>query len=194
MPMPAAVTLPCRRTMRFFLLTTVPASVIAPGPANARASTVPAGFGIPLPAPHGVHSDSQRTAPAGGVKTLFTVNVALFSCAPEGERPGDPIGVSDGDRQTDIFAEPSAASAPAVALMYTGRLIVCPATESCRIQTACALCAHASVACCAGSATSTSPVKGRSMFPWSRAMTTPVVVPIFAPGAALVFSVYPAGT
>src|SRR5262249_54816689 len=106
MPTPAAVTLPCRRTIRFFLLTTTPATVIAPGPAVARASTVPAGFGIPFPAPHGVHSDSHLTPPTGGVNTLFTVNVALFSCAPKGERPGDPTGVSDGERQTDIFAEP----------------------------------------------------------------------------------------
>src|SRR5918911_242418 len=80
------------------------------------ASTVPAAFGTPLPAPYGVHSDVQRTAPDGGVKTPLTVKLAESSCAPNGERPGEPCGVSDGARQTVSFADPRPASAADVGL------------------------------------------------------------------------------
>src|SRR2546423_14075321 len=127
MPIPEAVTFPLRATTRFALLVTRPASVTAPGPTNARASTVPAAFGTPFPVPYGVHSDSQRAAPVGAVKTLLTVNVALFSCAPNGERPGEPTGVSAGEGQTESFAEPRPAPAPAVGFTYTGRLLAWPA-------------------------------------------------------------------
>src|SRR5207244_1833028 len=71
-PIPDAVTLPLRATTRFALLVTRPASVTAPGPTNARASTVPAAFGTPFPVAYGVHSDSHRAAPTGAVKTLLT--------------------------------------------------------------------------------------------------------------------------
>src|ERR671926_468538 len=97
-----------------FLFVTRPLIVTAPGPTNARASTVPAAFGTPVPAAYGVHSDVHRAAPTGGVKTPLTVNVADSSCAPNGERPGEPWGVSAGARQTVSFAEPSAVSEPDV--------------------------------------------------------------------------------
>jgi hypothetical protein len=98
------------------LFVTTPAIVTAPGPTNARASTVPAAFGTPLPAAYGVHSEVQRFAPAGGVKTPLTVKEASSSCAPNGERPGEPCGVSAGARQTVSFAAPSPASAVDVGL------------------------------------------------------------------------------
>src|SRR5216117_894676 len=101
---------------RFGLLVIRPASVIAPGPTKARASTVPAAFGTPFPAEYGVHSDSHRTLPVGGVKTLLTVKVALLSWAPNGERPGEPCGVSAGERQTLSLAAPRPASTVAVGL------------------------------------------------------------------------------
>src|SRR5436305_565345 len=81
----------------------------------------PLAFGTPVPAAYGVHSDSHRTAPVGGVNTLLTSNVALFSCAPNGERPGEPCGVSEGPRQTVSLAAPRPDSTLAVGFTYTGR-------------------------------------------------------------------------
>src|SRR5947208_16485250 len=98
MPTPDAVTVPLRVMIRFALLVTRPASVTAPGPTNARASTVPASFGTPFPVPYGVHRDSQGTAPTGGVKTVLTVNVAFFRWAANGECFGQPCCVLDRKR------------------------------------------------------------------------------------------------
>src|SRR5438067_2618229 len=133
---PPCVTRPASRSSFRFLFVTFAVSVAAPGPTIERASTVPAGFGTPVPAAHGVQRDVQREEPTGDVTWLLTVKLALSNCAPFGDRPGVPAGTSDGPRHVSIFAAPSAVSAPVVADTYTGKSIDCPATVRCRSHTA----------------------------------------------------------
>ena len=105
---------------------------------SERVSNVPARLTVPFPGLYGVKSDSQRSAPpaAGVLKIPFTVNFASSTWAPFAERPGVPIGTSGGGRQMLSLYAPSACSAPAVGLTYSGRAIVWPATLRLRIQTA----------------------------------------------------------
>src|SRR5262245_14746941 len=125
---------------------------------------------------------------AGTWKMLFTVKFASSSCAPFGERPGVPWGTSAGARHTTILYAPSAASAPAVASTWTGRLMLWPATESARFQTAIWVPVEQPGAFVFGGATTTLPDSGSGMFA-SRAKIEPLVFPIVVPGAAEVLIV-----
>ena len=178
---PACVTLPVNFTSRLAALTFL-ASVTVPSATNARVSTVPATLGAPVPAAYGVVIAFQMLCPAGTVKMLSTVNVASRSRAPFGERPGVPTGTSSGARHTTSLYVPSAASAPASWSTCTGKLMLCPATERARFQTA--RCGTGSqVGASELAETTTSPDSGSGMFA-SRENTVPVVDPIFVPGAA----------
>src|SRR5947208_954825 len=161
---PACDTLPEMRRILFFALVTFFPIVTVPGETIARVSTVAAAFGTPLPTEYGVVNAFQTLAPAGTVKVLFVVNVASSSCAPFGERPGLPCGVSAGARHTTSLYGPSAASAPDVWSTCTVRLMFWPATESARFQTA--MCGTGSQpgALVVGGTTTTSPDNGSGMF------------------------------
>src|SRR5438105_241457 len=89
-PTPPCVTTPEIRTIFFFEFSTFARRDTAPSPTNARASTVPAAFGTPVPAAYGVQKDVHSAGFAIVVKTLFNVSVESRSCAPLGERPGEP--------------------------------------------------------------------------------------------------------
>src|SRR5207244_9992051 len=176
---PASLTSPSDRTSCSGALTCL-AHVPVPSATSGRVSTVPATLGTP-PA-HGVVIVFQMLCPAGTVKMLSTVNVASRSRAPFGERPGVPTGTSSGARHTTSLYVPSAASAPASWSTCTGKLMLCPATERARFQTA--RCGTGSqVGASELAETTTSPDSGSGMFA-SRETTVPVVHPIFVPGAA----------
>src|SRR5262245_23715013 len=99
-PAPAWVTVPDRRTVRVFRLSSRDLIVTRPGLTDARISTVPVSSSSPLPAAYGVASAFQTVGAVGAVKTLERVKDASRSRTPPGAPPGGPCGTSTGGKQT----------------------------------------------------------------------------------------------
>ena len=78
------------------------------------ASRVPATFGVPVPGVYGVKRERQSWLPALAefVKMPLTEKAASRNFVPFGERRGSPAASVGSRKQTVIFTELNAASAP----------------------------------------------------------------------------------
>src|SRR5205814_1746770 len=126
-PMPAAETLPENVTLP--PLPALAANVKVGCASIPSASTVPAGFGVAVPATYGVKMLGQVAIGAvDAAKTPSTVKFTSSSFAPNAAPPAD-CGMSGEGRQTVSLPEPNAVSAPAVGSTQAGTCRVWPAAE-----------------------------------------------------------------